>query len=114
MIDELPKALTEDEVAEVERALDELDLDPDDVAWVEETRWNLSDRTAQVSFLPDQAAGLLRAAAAGGRGAGAGAAGAAAAGAAAGCGMASSPDDFFSRTAWIAFAAIASRSSGSF
>jgi hypothetical protein len=38
-------------------------IDPDDVAWVEETRWNLSDRTAQVSFQPDQAAGLLRASA---------------------------------------------------
>ena len=33
-------------------------IDPDDVAWVEETRWNLSDRSAEVSFVPDQAAGL--------------------------------------------------------
>lgn len=38
-------------------------IDPDDVAWVEETRWNLSDRSAEVSFQPDQAAGLLRASA---------------------------------------------------
>lgn len=38
-------------------------IDPDDVAWIEETRWNLSDRTAEVSFVPDQAAGLLRASA---------------------------------------------------
>lgn len=39
-------------------------IDPDDVAWVEETRWDLRDRSAQVTFLPDQAAGLLRASAA--------------------------------------------------
>lgn len=39
-------------------------IDPDDVAWVEETRWNLSDRSAEVHFQPDQAAGLLRASAA--------------------------------------------------
>jgi hypothetical protein len=38
-------------------------IDPNDVAWVEETHWNLVDRTAQVSFQPDQAAGLLRASA---------------------------------------------------
>ena len=39
-------------------------IDPDDVAWVEETRWNLTDRAAEVTFQPDQAAGLLRASAA--------------------------------------------------
>jgi hypothetical protein len=38
-------------------------IDPDDVAWIEETRWDLAARTAQVSFQPDQAAGLLRASA---------------------------------------------------
>ncbi len=38
-------------------------IDPDAVAWVEETRWDLSTRSAQVTFVPDQAAGLLRASA---------------------------------------------------
>ncbi len=39
-------------------------IDPDDVAWVEETPWALPARTATVRFLPEQAAGLLRASAA--------------------------------------------------
>ena len=38
-------------------------IDPDDVAWVEETTWDLPARTATVKFLPEQAAGLLRASA---------------------------------------------------
>lgn len=38
-------------------------IDPDDVAWVETTDWDLRTRVAQVSFHPDQAAGLLRASA---------------------------------------------------
>ncbi len=38
-------------------------IDPDDVAWVEETNWDLRSRVAKVSFHPDQAAGLLRASA---------------------------------------------------
>lgn len=38
-------------------------IDPDRVAWVEETDWDLRARQAQVRFLPDQAAGLLRASA---------------------------------------------------
>ena len=38
-------------------------IDPDDVAWVEVTRWDLSQRSATVEFQPDQAAGLLRASA---------------------------------------------------
>jgi hypothetical protein len=38
-------------------------IDPDDVAWVEETTWQLTKRTATVRFLPEQAAGLLRASA---------------------------------------------------
>lgn len=38
-------------------------IDPDRVAWVEETDWDLRMRTARVRFLPDQAAGLLRASA---------------------------------------------------
>ena len=38
-------------------------IDPDDVAWVEETNWDLSSGVARVSFHPDQAAGLLRASA---------------------------------------------------
>jgi len=36
-------------------------IDPDDVAWVEETSWNLVERTADVRFLPVQAAALMRA-----------------------------------------------------
>ena len=38
-------------------------IDPDDVAWTEETTWDLAARSATVSFRPDQAAGLLRASA---------------------------------------------------
>lgn len=38
-------------------------IDPDDVAWVEETTWRLTERRASVRFLPEQAAGLLRASA---------------------------------------------------
>jgi hypothetical protein len=38
-------------------------IDPDDVAWIEETTWQLKDRTASVRFLPEQAAGLLKASA---------------------------------------------------
>jgi len=38
-------------------------IDPDDVAWVEETTWQLTTRTAAVRFLPEQAAGLMKASA---------------------------------------------------
>jgi hypothetical protein len=38
-------------------------IDPDDVAWVEETTWQLTARTASVRFLPEQAAGLMKASA---------------------------------------------------
>ncbi len=38
-------------------------IDPDDVAWTEVTTWELQKRSATVEFLPDQAAGLLRASA---------------------------------------------------
>ncbi len=38
-------------------------IDPEDVAWVEESIWDLSSLVARVSFQPDQAAGLLRASA---------------------------------------------------
>lgn len=38
-------------------------IDPDDVAWVQETEWDLTAVTAQVRFLPVQAAGLMRASA---------------------------------------------------
>jgi Protein of unknown function (DUF2505) len=38
-------------------------IDPDDVAWIEETTWDLSSQVAQVAFQPDQAAKLLRASA---------------------------------------------------
>ncbi len=38
-------------------------IDPDDVAWVEETTWDLAARTAAVRFLPDQAASLMKASA---------------------------------------------------
>ncbi len=38
-------------------------IDPDDVAWTEETTWDLAARSATVAFRPDQAAGLLRASA---------------------------------------------------
>ena len=38
-------------------------IDPDDVAWTEETTWDLAARSPTVSFRPDQAAGLLRASA---------------------------------------------------
>lgn len=39
-------------------------IDPDDVAWVEETTWTLSAGTASVAFLPVQGAALMRASAA--------------------------------------------------
>ncbi|MBS1839051.1 MAG: DUF2505 domain-containing protein [Actinobacteria bacterium] len=38
-------------------------IDPNDVAWVQETSWDLGARRADVRFLPVQAAGLMRAAA---------------------------------------------------
>lgn len=38
-------------------------IDPDDVAWVEDTRWDLPARTATVGFEPVQASALLRASA---------------------------------------------------
>lgn len=38
-------------------------IDPDDVAWVEESDWDLRSGVTEVSFHPDQAAGLLRASA---------------------------------------------------
>lgn len=38
-------------------------IDPDNVAWVEDTRWDLAARTASVSFDPVQASALLRASA---------------------------------------------------
>ncbi|MEX0767229.1 MAG: DUF2505 domain-containing protein [Microthrixaceae bacterium] len=38
-------------------------IDPNDVAWVEETTWSLPAMTAQVRFLADQASGLLKASA---------------------------------------------------
>lgn len=38
-------------------------IDPDDVAWTEETTWDLSASSAEVAFRPDQAAGLLKASA---------------------------------------------------
>lgn len=38
-------------------------INPDDVAWVEQTDWDLAKRNAAVSFHPDQAAGLLHASA---------------------------------------------------
>ena len=38
-------------------------IDPDDVAWTEETTWDLAASSADVAFRPDQAAGLLRASA---------------------------------------------------
>lgn len=38
-------------------------IDPDNVAWVEETTWDLVRRSAEVRFLPVQGAGLLRASA---------------------------------------------------
>ena len=36
-------------------------IDPNDVAWVQETSWDLDALTADVRFLPVQAAGLIRA-----------------------------------------------------
>ncbi len=36
-------------------------IDPNDVAWVQETTWDLNELTAVVRFLPVQAAGLIRA-----------------------------------------------------
>ncbi len=38
-------------------------IDPDDVAWVEDTRWDLSAHSASVHFEPVQASALLRASA---------------------------------------------------
>ncbi|MEZ5238079.1 MAG: DUF2505 family protein [Microthrixaceae bacterium] len=38
-------------------------IDPDDVAWVEDTRWDLHSASARVAFEPVQAATLLRASA---------------------------------------------------
>jgi hypothetical protein len=38
-------------------------IDTDDVAWVEQTSWDLLSRSASISFAPDQAASLMRAAA---------------------------------------------------
>jgi hypothetical protein len=38
-------------------------IDPNDVAWVQETTWDLHARTAEVRFLPVQAAALIHAAA---------------------------------------------------
>ncbi|MCZ7628363.1 MAG: DUF2505 domain-containing protein [Microthrixaceae bacterium] len=38
-------------------------IDPDNVAWVEDTRWDLTARTASVGFEPVQASALLRASA---------------------------------------------------
>jgi hypothetical protein len=38
-------------------------IDPDDVAWVEETSWDLSAATATVAFVPAQGASLLHASA---------------------------------------------------
>jgi NifB/MoaA-like Fe-S oxidoreductase len=38
-------------------------IDPEDVAWVEETTWDLRARRAEVRFLPVQAAALMRASA---------------------------------------------------
>lgn len=36
-------------------------LDPDNVAWVEETTWNIPDANATVGFVPSQGASLLKA-----------------------------------------------------
>ncbi|MGI9577704.1 MAG: DUF2505 domain-containing protein [Microthrixaceae bacterium] len=36
-------------------------IDPDNVAWVEETTWNLPAATATVGFVPSQGAALLKA-----------------------------------------------------
>lgn len=36
-------------------------IDPEDVAWVEETTWDLRRRSADVRFLPVQASALMRA-----------------------------------------------------
>ena len=38
-------------------------IDPDDVAWVEESTWDLGTRRADVRFLPEQGAALLKASA---------------------------------------------------
>jgi hypothetical protein len=38
-------------------------IDPDDVSWVEETRWDVAAASATVAFHPDQAATLMRASA---------------------------------------------------
>lgn len=38
-------------------------IDPDDVAWVQEMHWDLGTRTADVRFVPVQAAALMRASA---------------------------------------------------
>jgi hypothetical protein len=38
-------------------------IDPDDVAWVEHTEWNLAERRADMRFEPVQAAALMKASA---------------------------------------------------
>lgn len=38
-------------------------IDPDDVAWVERTTWDLASHRADVAFVPDQAGRLLKASA---------------------------------------------------
>lgn len=38
-------------------------IDPDDVAWIEQTTWDLRTRVAKVEFIPDQAGKLLKASA---------------------------------------------------
>jgi len=38
-------------------------IDPDEVAWIEQTTWDLDTRTAKVEFIPDQAGKLLKASA---------------------------------------------------
>ena len=39
-------------------------IDPDDVSWVEHTVWDLAAATAEMDFLPDQGAALMKASAA--------------------------------------------------
>jgi hypothetical protein len=41
-------------------------INPNDVAWVEETTWSLSDMSAEVRFLADQASQLMKASASAG------------------------------------------------
>ncbi len=38
-------------------------IDTSNVAWIQETTWNLADRSARVTFLPDQAGRLISASA---------------------------------------------------